>query len=45
MDKEELQKELSELYSLLEMEISSSSMDIVQEIINLEIELEKECNQ
>ena len=39
-----LNKELAQLYKQLAQETSSLGLEIVQEIINLEIELEKNCN-
>lgn len=47
MNKKELKKaqdRLESLYEHLEQEIGSSTMDIVQEIVAIELEIEKECN-
>ena len=51
MDKKEMKKckdkqtKLNDLYDDLKQEIGSSSMDIVSEIVELEIELEAISNQ
>lgn len=40
-----IQKRLASLYEDLRHEVSSSTMDLIDEIVELEILLETECNQ
>ena len=42
---EKMQGKLDDLYEQLETEIGSSSMDIVHEIVELELQIEAECNK
>jgi hypothetical protein len=39
------QKRLDNLYSNLYMEVGSSTMDMVNEIVELELQIEAECNK
>ena len=40
-----LEKKISKIRNLLSQEAGSSTMDLIDELIQLEIELEAECNQ
>lgn len=42
---EVMQGKLDDLYEQIENEIGNSSMDIVHEIVELELQIEKECNK
>jgi len=38
------QKRLDAIYQDLRREVGSSTMDLINELVNLEIEIEQECN-
>lgn len=40
-----LEKRINKIRNLLSEEVGSSTMDLIDELIALEIELEAECNQ
>ena len=42
---EALQREIAGLRGQISEEVGSSTMDLIEELINLEIELEAECNK
>lgn len=42
---EKKQKDLNRKYNLLSGEVGSSTMDLVNDIVALELELEHECEQ
>lgn len=38
-------KRIDDLRAMIQEEVGSSTMDLIEELIDLEIELEQECNQ
>ena len=41
MDKQKLMRDIDNLRDLIEQEVSGSTMDLIDELINMEIELNK----
>jgi len=45
MTTKELQAKRDKLFDLISQEVSSSTMDLIIELIEVEISIEKECNK
>jgi hypothetical protein len=45
MNTKQLQKRINEIQEMLEQEVGSSTMDLINRLVELNIEIERECNK